>query len=283
MEMRVHLKKRVALPATMVVVAFLALVFMVALAAITPIYPEATGDQVKSGKSVTLDYSHADQGYVMIKHSGTQKKLMVQITMGKYKAQHYMRGDGEYDVFALPQGSGKYKIGIFEHKSGKNYAQLMSETVNAKIEDEFSPFVMPNRYTNYTAEMAAVAKADELFAGLTEDKDKINAAWEYLKANMVYDYVKAATIQGTPDYTPVVDEILQSGKGICFDYSALFGTMLRSHGIPTQMIFGYLKAAGNKQYHAWNNVYLDGEWHLMDSTFAMQAYPDNLYAPTQVN
>jgi len=283
MEMRVPLKKKVTLPITALVVAFFALVLLAALAAVTPFYPEASGDKVATGKSITLDYSHADQGYVMIKHKGTKKALMVQFTLGKVKVKSYMRGDGEYDVFPLSYGSGKYKIEVFEQVKGKKYTQLLSQTVNAKIEDEFSPFVMPNRFTNYTAESAAVAKANELFTGLTEDKDKINAAWEYLKANMVYDYVKAATIQGTPDYAPVVDDILKAGKGICFDYSALFGTMLRSHGIPTQMIFGYLKAAGNKQYHAWSNVYLDGEWRLMDSTFAMQAYPDNLYAPTQVN
>ena len=78
-------------------------------------------------------------------------------------------------------------------------------------------------------------------------------------------------------YLPDVDEILASGKGICFDYASLMAAMLRSQNIPTKLVVGYTGYV----YHAWINVYaqesgwvegvifFDGsQWKLMDPTFA---------------
>ena len=51
---------------------------------------------------------------------------------------------------------------------------------------------------------------------------------------------------------------LASGTGICFDYASLGAAMLRSLGIPCQVITGYVSP--DDVYHAWNMVYIDGEW-----------------------
>ena len=82
-------------------------------------------------------------------------------------------------------------------------------------------------------------------------------------------------------YLPVVDSILSSGKGICFDYAALMTAMLRAQNIPARLEIGY---ASGGIYHAWISVYLeqqgwvngiiyfDGKsWKLMDPTFASSA------------
>ena len=75
---------------------------------------------------------------------------------------------------------------------------------------------------------------------------------------------------------PVVDETLESKKGICFDYAALLAAMLRSQQIPTRL------GTGNTtiEYHAWVEVYIEGKgwinpdillhakkWSRMDPTF----------------
>ena len=49
------------------------------------------------------------------------------------------------------------------------------------------------------------------------------------------------------------DSTMSTGKGICFDYAVLAAAMLRSQGIPTKMVFGYV--APNGIYHAWNMFY----------------------------
>ena len=48
---------------------------------------------------------------------------------------------------------------------------------------------------------------------------------------------------------------METGKGICFDYASLAASMLRSQGIPTKIIFGYV--APDNLYHAWNMFYTE--------------------------
>ncbi|MCI9382900.1 MAG: transglutaminase domain-containing protein, partial [Lachnospiraceae bacterium] len=77
-------------------------------------------------------------------------------------------------------------------------------------------------------------------------------------------------------YLPDVDATLQERKGICFDYSALFAAMLRAQDIPVRLAIGYVQP--DNIYHAWNQVYLDGEWVWMDSTFGPEsAYTEENY------
>ena len=64
-------------------------------------------------------------------------------------------------------------------------------------------------------------------------------------------------------YLPVPDSTMSEKKGICFDYASLAASMLRSQGVPTQIIFGYV--APDDVYHAWNKFYTeDGGWTLAE-------------------
>ncbi|XP_056419077.1 kyphoscoliosis peptidase-like [Hyla sarda] len=71
------------------------------------------------------------------------------------------------------------------------------------------------------------------------------------------------------------EEILRSGKGVCAGYSSLFQDMCSRAGVTCKTVNGYGKGAGyqvgqkipNSSNHAWNMVYLEGRWHLLDSTW----------------
>jgi transglutaminase-like putative cysteine protease len=55
---------------------------------------------------------------------------------------------------------------------------------------------------------------------------------------------------------------------MCYDFSSLFASMLRSVNIPAKLVKGYgSKVEG---YHAWNEVYLDGKWQTVDTSFDAQ-------------
>ncbi len=41
--------------------------------------------------------------------------------------------------------------------------------------------------------------------------------------------------------------------------------MLRSIDIPTKLVMGYKNDI--EKYHAWNEVYLDGKWINLDTTY----------------
>ena len=186
--------------------------------------------------------------------------------------------DGQYDVYPLSEGSGTYKIGVYENLHDDQYAAAFTQSVNVTLKDEYSMFLYPNAYVDFNANSEAVKKGLVLASGANSDLDVVRSVYHYVIKNVSYDYDKAATVQS--GYIPTVDETLATGKGICFDYASLMGAMLRSQGIPTRLEIGY---AGT-EYHAWISVYtpetgwidkiiqFDGKaWTLMDPTLGSYA------------
>lgn len=248
-----------------------------AAAPVTALYPAAPGTVMINAAKGWIDISNTSQGYVTAKFMGdASKKSKLQIVLGSHSNYYDLDSNGKTEVYPLQWGNGTYSFKIFEQKSGTEYYSVLSGTAVVAVENEFLPFLYPNQYVNYTANFATVAKAAELCTGASDDFERLKAVFDYVTANIKYDYDKAASVQ--PGYMPNVDTILASKKGICFDYAALTAAMLRSQGIPTRLVVGYV--APNSINHAWNEVYLQGKgwvtakiyidsktWKLMDLTF----------------
>ena len=81
--------------------------------------PEATGKTVKKDGKLTVDASNMSEGYIMVKAKKTSKKLRVRVSTAGAKLLYWLNGDGEYEVYPLQFGSGKYKVELFEHVKGK--------------------------------------------------------------------------------------------------------------------------------------------------------------------
>lgn len=248
-------------------------------APVIPVYQilaaEASGTLVKKTAKATIDYSNTGDGYVMVNYTAaTTKKLKVQVK-GPTTTYTYNLNQGQWTVFPLSDGNGTYTVKVFENTTGNKYSAVSSVDVNVTLKDEFAPFLRPNQYVDFTAESKIVAKAAELTAGKTTNLEKVAAIYDYVIKNTTYDKEKAATVAA--GYLPVLDTVLETKKGICFDYAALMTGMLRSQGIPCKLVIGY---AGTV-YHAWINVwneeagwvdaavYFNGTtWQRMDPTYA---------------
>ncbi len=240
----------------------------------------ASGTTVYSNEKAKVDASNAKDGYVMAAYNGQSKnRLKVRVTGPSGIVYTYdLNKNGNYEVFPLSDGNGKYTVGVYENTSGNKYALAFSTPVTVMLTDSYAPFLRPNQYVNYTANSQAVKKAAELTAGKKTDLEKITAIYHYTITTLTYDKQKAQTVQS--GYLPDVDKVLAEKKGICFDYAALMTAMLRSQGIPTKLVVGYT----GDVYHAWINTYIpeqgwiegiiffDGtNWKLMDPTFASSA------------
>ena len=224
--------------------------------------PEASGDVVYYKGDTTIDASHSDQGYVMIKHKSTDKRLKVRVSLGKATYTYDLRNDGEYETFPLQLGNGKCKIQVFKQASGTKYGSDASVSFKVSLSDDNLPFLYPNQYVCYAEDSVAVQKSYELCDSLQTDAEKVQSIYEFVSTNIVYDHIRALTVEG--GYIPSIDDVLAEQKGICFDYSALMACMLRVQGIPTKLVIGY----ADKTYHAWNSILIDGEWVLYDATAA---------------
>jgi hypothetical protein len=213
---------------------------------------EASGEETFGGGGATVDYSNADQGYVMVKYRGDNDKVKVQITNAAEQDEPYtydLDPNGEFQALPLTQGDGGYDIGVYTNVEDNKYALAAQQTIEIQLEDEFLPFLRPSQYVEYTVASACVAKAAELTAESRSDIGAAEQIFLFVIGNVAYDYEKASTVQS--GYLPKVDETLSSGKGICFDFAALTVAMLRSQGIPCKLIIGYAGSA----YHSWIAIY----------------------------
>jgi len=63
-------------------------------------------------------------------------------------------------------------------------------------------------------------------------------------------------------------EVLRTKSGDCTEHSALFAALSRAAGIPAKMVYGVvLNSNGEFFFHNWNEVFADGKWISIDSTF----------------
>lgn len=241
--------------------------------------PEAGGAITYGNEQITLDASHSDQGYIMLKWLAPENKLKFQISGPRNNTYTYnLPADGEWHTYPLTEGSGTYTLGIFENVVDNQYSQAFAQALTVRLANDFLPFLYPNEYVSFDSTTKAVALAEDLAEHSDTDLDVISSVFYYVVSNIDYDYDKAQNVQS--GYLPDVDATLAEGKGICFDYAALMACMLRSQQIPTRLDIGYI----GDVYHAWisiwvadqgwvyNAIEFDGtEWNMMDPTFTSTA------------
>ena len=241
-----------------------------------------SGVTVYKNSKATVDASNLPLGFVSVSYTGGKDvRIKVQITKtGGTTYTYNLNNKGTAETFPLTEGNGRYSIKVYENTTGTKYALAFSTQVDMTLRNVFLPYLYPNQYVNYTADCATVKKAAELTAGKTSDLDKISAVYYFVTDNFTYDYNLANTVQS--GYLPDPDETLATGQGICFDYAALAAAMLRSQGIPTKLITGYVSPGD--LYHAWNMIWLEESgwitveieapahsWERIDLTFAAGA------------
>ena len=241
--------------------------------------PEASGIEVVGNELTQIDLSNTSDGYILAKYTGTNPKVIIIIYDPSSYNNTYNLNSNEYLSFPLIGGNGSYTVGIYENIEGNSYRTLLTTDFEVTLTDEFSPFLRPNRYVNYSSDSAAVQLASTLCKDASNDLECIKLIYDYIIHNITYDYDKRdATLENRlQGYLSDVDVTLETGTGICLDYAALMTCMLRSQGIPTRLVVG----DAGEVYHAWINVYtsetgwvnriaeFDGEhWVLMDPTFA---------------
>ena len=248
---------------------------------VTPPYvplPEASGAVTCGNEVVTIDTSNTKDGYLCVKYVGTCPKVKLILTgPDDYKCTYDISG-GSYEAFPLTAGNGSYNIGIYENIVDTSYSTCFTTSVDVTLTDEFTPYLRPIQYCNYTENSKSVLLASELRKYEETDLSFVSAVYNYIIENIDYDHDKAtAAVSGNlTGYIADIDASLDARKGICLDYAAIMTSMLRSQRIPTRREVGY---AGDA-YHAWISVYLneigwvngiiefDGEsWSLMDPTF----------------
>ena len=235
------------------------------------IWPEQSGEEVVKKRAFSVDSSNTEDGYFMAMHDEYGGKLKMRVAKDGQIYTYDLNGTGEYESFPLQLGDGTYTMSVYKNVESNKYSKEAEVTLNVELENEYTPFLSPSQYVYYTPEFKAVEQSNLLCEGLETDVEKYNAIVNYVSANFKYDYERAASNPGF--YLGDVEGCFETQMGLCQDLSAMTACMLRVQGIPSQLVIGY----ADKYYHAWNKVYVDGEYRLLDITAEITGVPAKVY------
>lgn len=192
---------------------------------------------------------------------------------------------------AKPELSGSYIF--YEQYQSLNYHPITSSRPN-----NFDNFAINN--SNYSYE---VSTSDQLFYALERgvkpicvegsnaekvyqemkkvlraiitdnmtDAQKVIAIHDYIIMNVVYDeevlQLLYQGIQNANCYNSFyLEGVFFDKKAVCEGISKAFASMCNVEGIPCVMVEGYPVANPQGAGHAWNKVYVDGDWYIVDTT-----------------
>jgi phosphotransferase system HPr-like phosphotransfer protein len=91
---------------------------------------------------------------------------------------------------------------------------------------------------------------------------------KYLVANVTYD------VEELSNDSPVINDsykaygALVNHKAVCSGYAKAFDLLAKKCGLSTIVVTGEaINSSSQNGAHAWNQIYLDGEWYNVDVTF----------------
>ncbi|MEO6717578.1 MAG: transglutaminase family protein [Novosphingobium sp.] len=124
--------------------------------------------------------------------------------------------------------------------------QLPGETVQ---------YLMPSRYC--PSDQIASFVLEEF--GNLQGGALVCAMRDWLQTNINY-------VPGASNSQTTALDTLASRQGICRDYTHALITLVRASGIPARFASVYALGVKPQDFHAVAEVFLGGEWHLVDAT-----------------
>ena len=131
--------------------------------------------------------------------------------------------------------------------------------------EDISDYLKADKYMDFF-HRSIQEKARELFAPLSDEKEKIKAAYQYVR-----DEIRHSGDIGSARVTKSASEALEYQEGICLAKSLLLAAILRCGGIPAGLCYQRLvkddKPGSGYIVHGLNAVFLSREkkWIRLDA------------------
>ncbi len=197
------------------------------------------------------------------------KWIMYSIEKGNFKeVVTVAASNGRYaNNVSLRDGAGTYKISVFK-SSTERFNSPYSFVTTIKVEnldERDMSFLLPSEQVQSdNAEIVSLMK--ELTQNATSKADGVKKIHDYITQTVKYDFVSYQ--DGTfanKEYDALT--VLRKPLTVCSGYSSLFAALLRAYGLRAKIVHGKAVVAGGFEDHAWNEVQLNGEWKIIDSTW----------------
>lgn len=242
-----------------------------------------TNDNTKA----TEDLSNAtsDSMYnLSVKVPEDSKWILIQITKDSFTSQVNFAVTGAQVQKSIPlkDGAGKYKLSIFASKNESRYVSSYAyvnaqEVINNDTRD--LSYLLPSENVQSTnAQIVELAKS--LTENAETERDAVLKIHQYIIHNISYDMDAFTTgSYKTKAYDAIT--VLNNQTSFCAGYSNLFAALTRAAGIKTRVINGTVDRAGERLEHAWNQVFVDGEWKFVDTTWDTGRTDLKYFLPTE--
>ncbi|WP_422484553.1 transglutaminase-like domain-containing protein [Gudongella sp. DL1XJH-153] len=222
-----------------------------------------------SNAAESFGVTSMDNSQLRIDSVAYGSNVRVMVEKGTEKYFYSMNNTQEH--IPLQLGDGLYTVKLLKNIEGNKYQVLGKSEMNVSQWNE-NVYLTSSQPVYWANQSLMPVLANALFHGMETDYQKVVKAYNHITNNIKYDYDKINYINNS--YIPSIDDTITSGQGICYDYSALFAGLMRSQGIPTKLVKGY--TAGVDVYHAWNEVYVNGSWMIIDTTFDAAYYQNGM-------
>lgn len=141
---------------------------------------------------------------------------------------------------------------------------------------------LKSTYSICSSDPEIVSLAKSITDGLTSDYEKALAIHDWVCENIYYD---SDSINGDYNTAPyVASDVLEEKRAVCLGYANLYAALSRAVSIPCNVVTGYalgVNETDTKQWdeinltetesnHAWNEVYTDNRWVIVDTTWDSQ-------------
>ncbi len=220
-----------------------------------PITPESTSDSAQFITSTNMN------GYIYCSYK-SDKKVKIMMNNGSQQEIYDLVADGQFHRFTLHLGDGDYRIRLVENTSGNSYRVVDATEFTCELINQDFPYLVPNSFVVYNNDMEVIQFGLELTEDAITQEEKAHAIYDWIVRNISYDFSVVGKLE--VGYVPDPQRTYDTRMGICSDFATLFASMCRSQGIPCKVVLGYY--VKSEYYHAWNEVLVNGEYILVDTS-----------------
>lgn len=213
--------------------------------------------------SVCVNTSGAVNGYITVSYDNsftTKAKVLIQ----KGGVQYLYTISSGTASLPLQLGDGVYTITVYKDTEGTKLKRMTKLTLEVDGLSDETVYTNSIQLADYEGYEDVIDEINKLLVNAKSDEEKVKIIYSYIINNFSYSYEKAESVRYSTDYLPNLRDFMDSKTGICYDYASLFAAVLRSNKIPVKLVNGF--PTDTKKYHAWNEVLLDGEWIIIDTT-----------------
>ncbi len=214
------------------------------------------GDTYRLAGEIDPDAPGADEiTHMIVKTEYENEEATYYLPVEDYRFDEeiwFRFGEGEYKITVNVPELGHEGGGFFRFNGVVHLTHHVHD-----VEDQRS--LLPSR--GIQSDHVDIQKlAEELTDGLSDEREKAKAVYQYVAENISYDVKKFREDLFELDDSAL--KTLEEQKGVCQDYAFLAVALLRSIDMEAHYVSGY---AGGR--HAWVEVKVDDDWLEMDPTW----------------